>query len=74
MPPPLPRCRRCRRPIHTEASKACGLGTHCLRLLRRRRRLRRPSTPNGFPPIAAYRTRGQIPGQTMISIDDRRLA
>jgi hypothetical protein len=66
----LPRCRRCRRPLLVEASRACGLGTHCLRLLRRRRaRLR---VGRGFPPISAYRT-GQIPGQTEIPLDTRTL-
>lgn len=65
------RCRRCRRPLHTAASRACGLGTHCLRLLRRRRR--RLRVASGLPPISAYRTRAQIPGQTEIPLDNRTL-
>jgi hypothetical protein len=69
--PDIPRCRRCRRPLRTEASQSCGLGARCLRLLRRRRRRLRVAA--GLPPISAYRTGAQIPGQTVIPLDDRTL-
>jgi hypothetical protein len=69
----VPRCRRCRRPLRTDASDRGGLGLGCWRLIRRRRRRGRSTTAllRGFPPIDAYRTAGQIPGQTEIPIDNR---
>lgn len=66
----VPRCRRCKRPLLTDATDRGGLGLGCWRLIRRRRRLQLRSAP-GFPPNSAYRTGGQIPGQTEIPIDDR---
>ena len=57
---------RCRRPLKDDESQARGLGEHCFRLLRRKRRVRQ-----GFPGIRAYRAYGHVPGQTVIPIDDR---
>lgn len=64
----VPRCRRCRRPLRTDATDRGGLGQGCWRLIRRRRRVKL-----GLPPTSAYRTGGQIPGQTVIDIDDKEL-
>lgn len=67
--PRPPRCRRCRRRLTDAASLACGLGPHCLRLVRRHRK-RQPRTA-GFPAVRAYRRRAQIPGQTEIDLSER---
>jgi hypothetical protein len=66
----VPRCRRCRRPLRTDATDRGGLGQGCWRLIRRRRRARL-RVSQGLPPTSAYRTGGQIPGQTEIPTDDR---